>query len=268
MENIFLNVDNTKDYKYRMPNLEKGLAVLECLSYSNKGKTLQEIKEELSLSQTTAYRTMNTMVRLEFLVYDQDTRRYKLSLKLLTLGYRALNEYQLIETVLPHLQKLRDEIRETVCFGVMGEEKGIFINQAQGSYTFSFTLSPGKPFELHCSAPGKAIMAFLPNTVRERYLKIMNFQRFNDRTIISRADYLKELDTVFEQGYAIDNEEELSGVICIGAPVFDYKGYPCGAIWISGPKDRLTKEVIENNAALIKKMAAQISAELGYNRTK
>lgn len=257
-----------QEEKYRVPNLEKGLTVLDYLSRSGKGKTLQELKEDLELSQTTAYRIMNTMVRLEFLIYDQDTRRYKLSLKLLTLGFRALNEYQLIETVLPHLQILRDKVRETVCFGVIGEKNGIFINQAQSSYAFSFTISPGKSFELHCSAPGKAIMAYLPNTVRERYLMNMSFQRYNERTITSRERYLKELDNVFRNGYAIDNEEELSGVICIGAPVFDYRGYPRGAIWISGPKDRLTKDVIESDAILIKEEAKRISAELGYIHAK
>lgn len=260
-------MDN-KEEKYRVPSLEKGLSILDCLSRNNKGMTLQEIKEELELSQTTAYRIMNTMVRLEFLTYDERSRCYKLSLKLLTLGFRALNEHQLIETVLPHLQTLRDQVRETVCFGVMGEEKGVFINQAQGSYPFSFTLAPGKSFELHCSAPGKAIMAYLPNSVREKYLSNMDFQRFNERTITSREDYMKELRKILRLGYAIDNEEELTGVICIAAPVFDYRGYPCGSIWISGPKGRLTKEVIENNAVLIKEEAKLISAELGYMQTK
>lgn len=82
-------------------------------------------------------------------------------------------------------------------------------------------------------------MAYLPNTVRDRYLSYMEFKRFNERTITSRERYLEELENVFRQGFAMDNEEELSGVICIGAPVFNFRGYPCGAIWISGPKDRL-----------------------------
>lgn len=96
----------------------------------------------------------------------------------------------------------------------------------------------------------------------------MDFQRFNERTITSREDYMKELRKILKLGYAIDNEEELTGVICIAAPVFDYRGYPCGSIWISGPKGRLTKEVIENNAVLIKEEAKLISAELGYMQTK
>nr|WP_307758115.1 IclR family transcriptional regulator C-terminal domain-containing protein [uncultured Mediterranea sp.] len=257
-----------KDTGYSVPNLEKGLAVLDYLSYSYQGKTLQEIKDDLEISQTTAYRILNAMVRLEYLMYEEDSRRYKLSRKLLTLGFRALNEHQLLETVFPYMRELRDKLKETVCFGVLGEEKGIFIDQAQGSYAFSFKLSPGKPFELHCSAPGKAIMAYLPNTVRDRYLSYMEFKRFNERTITSRERYLEELENVFRQGFAMDNEEELSGVICIGAPVFNFRGYPCGAIWISGPKDRLPEKVIEEDAALIKETAARISAELGYIRTK
>lgn len=253
---------------YKVPNLEKGLAVLDYLSFNYNGKTLQEIKEDLDISQTTAYRILNAMVRLEYLIYDVDTRRYKLSRKLLTLGFRALNEHQLLEIVFPYLRILRDKVMETVCFGVLGEEKGIFIDQIQGSYAFSFKLSPGKPFDLHCSAPGKAIMAYLPNSVRDRYLSNMGFKRYNERTIISREAYLNELEMVFRRGYAMDNEEELSGVICIGAPIFNYKGYPCGAIWISGPKDRLPKDVIEKDAMLIVDTAASISAELGYVRIK
>lgn len=267
MEKLCSNMEK-KDTGYSVPNLEKGLAVLDYLSYSYQGKTLQEIKDDLEISQTTAYRILNAMVRLEYLMYEEDSRRYKLSRKLLTLGFRALNEHQLLETVFPYMRELRDKLKETVCFGVLGEEKGIFIDQAQGSYAFSFKLSPGKPFELHCSAPGKAIMAYLPNTVRDRYLSYMEFKRFNERTITSRERYLEELENVFRQGFAMDNEEELSGVICIGAPVFNFRGYPCGAIWISGPKDRLPEKVIEEDAALIKEAAARISAELGYIRTK
>lgn len=64
----------------------------------------------------------------------------------------------------------------------------------------------------------------------------------------------------------MDNEEELNGVICVGAPIFNYTGYPCGAIWISGPKDRLTKEIFHSTVASIKEVAQNISAELGYSK--
>ena len=171
------------DESYKVPNLEKGIAVLEYLSFHHLGKTLQEIKSDLTISQTTAYRILNTLVRLDYLLYSEETKRYRLSNKLLTVGFRSLNEHNLLETVLPYLRQVRDEVKETACFGVLGEKKGIFIEQAQGRHTFHFVLSPGKPFELHCSAPGKAIMAYLPDTVRDQYLAHMAFEPYNERTI-------------------------------------------------------------------------------------
>lgn len=267
METSLPNVEKTDD-NYKVPNLEKGIAVLEYLSLRPEGKSLQDIKTALDISQTTAYRILNTLVRLDYLIYNEDTKRYRLSLKLLNLGFRSLNEHNMLETVIPRLRDLRDRVKETACFGVLGDEKGIFIEQAQGHHTFRFILSPGKPFELHCSAPGKAIMAYLPNTVRDRYLSYMKFTRYNARTITSKEAYLKELEKVRELGYAIDNEEELSGIICLGAPIFNYTGYPCGAIWIPGPKDRVTKEIMRFAIECIKDVAGQISTDLGYSRAQ
>jgi DNA-binding IclR family transcriptional regulator len=220
-ENGVSDMEKDED-NYKVPNLEKGISVLEYLSLKKKGDTLQNIKRELDLSQTTAYRILNTLVRLDYLIYQEDTKRYFISRKLLTLGFRSLDEHNLLEIVLPRLQELRDRVKETACFGILGEEKGIFIDQALGNHTFRFFLTPGKPFELHCSAPGKAIMAYLPNTLRNLYLSLMKFTRYNSRTITTEDAYLEELEQVRRKGYAIDNEEELSGVICIGAPLFNY----------------------------------------------
>lgn len=264
MQKITNQVAGETESNYKVPNLEKGLAVLELLSECSRGATLQIIKNKLELSQTTAYRILNTMVRLDYLVYDEDTKYYRLSCKMLTLGFRALNDHHLLEVVLPHLHDLRDRVKETACFGVLGEHNGVFVDQVQGLHMFSFTLTPGKSFDLHCSAPGKAIMAYLPVNVRRRYLDAMTFKRYNERTIVTREAYEEELERVFRNGYALDNEEELAGVICIGAPVHDYKGYPCGAIWISGPKDRLPDDTIREYAACIKQTARNISVELGY----
>ena len=199
MENTEQSLEKTDD-NYKVPNLEKGIAVIEYLSSRSEGETLQAIKVALDISQTTAYRILNTLVRLDYLSFDEDTKRYKLTRKLLTLGFRSLNEHNLLETVLPHLRDLRDRVKETACFGVLGDEKGIFIEQARGDHAFCFVLSPGKPFELHCSAPGKAIMAYLPVTVRNRYLSYMTFPRYNSRTITSREVYLEELEKVYQQG--------------------------------------------------------------------
>ena len=111
-------------------------------------------------------------------------------------------------------------------------------------------------------------MAYLPDAVRDRYLSYMEFKRYNERTITTIPAYLEELERVRRLGYALDNEEELNGVICIAAPILNYTGYPSGSIWISGPKDRLSGEVLRTFAGCIKRVAQSISHELGYSKVK
>lgn len=251
---------------YKVPNLEKGIAVLELLSENQSGMTLQELKNKLEISQTTAYRILNTLVRLGYLHYDEMSRIYRLTKKMLAIGYRSIHEHNLLEVVLPQLRKLRDEVKETVCFGVLGESKCLFVEQANGLHPFSFVLTPGKEIELHCSAPGKAIMAFLPENIRKTYLDKMTYGKYNSRTIDNEHDYLKELEEIKRAQVAFDREEELTGVMCIGAPIFDYDAYPCGSIWISGPKDRMPEELINVFTNKILDIAQSISLELGYSK--
>ncbi len=250
---------------YKVPNLEKGLFILELLASSDKAMTLNEIQKASKVSQTTVYRILHTLVRLGYLHHNESSKRYKLSRKMLTLGFHAIQEHNLLDLVLPKMRELRDIVKETVYFGVMGEEKGLFIEQVLGTHPFCFVLTPGKLFELHCSAPGKAMMAFMPESTRNLYLAKMNFERYNANTIHTKDAYLKELAVVRERGYAVDMEEELTGVVCVGAPIFNYMNTPCGTIWISGPKDRLPPKTIEIFAKSILSVTQVISFELGYN---
>ena len=174
-----------------------------------------------------------------------------------------MNEHNLLETVLPRLRDLRDQVKETACFGVLGDRKGIFIEQAQGHHTFRFILSPGKPFDLHCSAPGKAIMAYLPNTVRDRYLSYMEFTRYNARTITTRDAYLEELEKVRKLGYAMDNEEDGLGIRCMAMPVFSVDGHVTAAVSISGPLLQMGDASLPGLRAELRKAARGITSALG-----
>ncbi len=259
------NTPEELDDAYKVPNLEKGILILELLARSNRGLTLQEIKAAADISQTTTYRILNTLVRLDYLLYNKTSKKYRLSRKMLMLGFQSMQEHSLLETVLPKMRELRNVVKETVCFGVMGTEKGLFIEQVLGTHPFCFVLSPGKAFDLHCSAPGKAMMAFMPEESRKVFLSKMNYEIYNKNTISTEQVYLNELEKVRKLGYAVDMEEELNGVVCVGAPVFNYSNDPCGSIWISGPKDRLPEENILMCAREILNVTQSISFDLGYN---
>ena len=180
------------------------------------------------------------------------------------IGFRAINEHDLLEIALPWMRKLRDEVKETVFLGIMGEKDGIFIEQALGTYPFKFMLTPGNRFLLHCSAPGKAMLAFLPEKERSQMIDKINLKRYNENTITSKRKLQAELNEIQENGFALDREEQLRGVVCVGAPLFDYQGYPKAALWISGPTERMNETVWEEQGKLVNHYAEKISIEMGH----
>lgn len=255
-----------QDDPYKVPNLEKGLKILEVLVESQEGLTLQDIRAQVEVSQTTAYRILHTLIRMNYVYYIDHSKRYMISSKMLSLGFKTLHERNLHEIVLPYLKDIRDEVKETVCFGVMSTDKVMFLEQALGSHPFCFVLTPGKLINLHCSAPGKAILAAMPDNMRDFYIKKIDFIKYNERTITDTVSYLSELDNVQKSGYALDQEEEMTGIMCIGSAILDHTGIPCGSIWLVGPKDRLDNDTIRKDAEIIKNVCLKISQELGYTK--
>jgi IclR family KDG regulon transcriptional repressor len=249
---------------YKVPNLERGLAIMELLAENQSGLTIQEIKNRLALSQTTVFRITQSLLHIGYLGRDEESKQFYLTRKMLTVGFRTVNEHDLLEVSLPWMRQLRDAVKETVFLGVMGDDEGVFLEQAQGTHSFKFMLTPGNKFPYHCSAPGKAMLAFLPEKERKSQLGKLVLKKINENTITSKKQFEKELCEVAVNGFAFDREEQLKGVICIGAPVFDYLGFPKASIWISGPSDRLPEEVWIEKGKLIKKYADKISREMGY----
>jgi DNA-binding IclR family transcriptional regulator len=85
-------------------------------------------------------------------------------------------------------------------------------------------------------------------------------------TIQDKDTLLESLKDVVRLGYAIDNEEYEEGVVCVGAPVFDYTKQVVAGICISAPKLRMTRKRIENKLSiLVIEAGKEISRRLGYN---
>jgi DNA-binding IclR family transcriptional regulator len=80
--------NHNSDDAYNTPGLEKGIQILECMAVNNKALTLNEIKMEVDVSPTSAYRILRTLVRLGYLLYNDTSKKYKLSRKCSHSGFR------------------------------------------------------------------------------------------------------------------------------------------------------------------------------------
>ncbi|MDO5981130.1 IclR family transcriptional regulator [Flavivirga spongiicola] len=251
---------------YSVPNLDRALSIVELLQDSPQGFSLTELQERLGFPKSSIFRITQTLVNRGYLIKSGQPSLFSLSKRFLHIGLSTLSEPNLLEKCLPVMRLLRDELKETILVGALVEKKGVLLEQVLGSHPFTFMLNAGQGFHLHPSAPGKSIIAFLPQSEREAIIESMSFEKFNDRTITNIHDFKEALNKVRSCGYSIDYAEELEGVHCVGAPIFNQYGCPISAIWVTGPSARLPLEKFEEVGDMIRDMCLGISRQLGYNQ--
>ena len=253
---------------FHVPNLERALIIMETLANSVEGLSISEASDQLNIPRNSAHRIMMTLLKHGYLSRNEDSKAFRLTKKMLVIGYGAFRDKKLVEYALEPMRELRNITKETVPLGVLYDETGVIIEQVTGLHMFKYVLEPGKNFNINTAAPAKAIMAFLPENEQNIILEKVEFRKYTPRTITSKKLYLKYLSTVRERGFAIDEAEEYDGMHCIGAPVFDQHGYPIAAIWITGPSSRIPKDKFNSLGKLVKNHALKISDKLGYGLQK
>ncbi len=263
-DNIELVKENGESSKYHVPNLERALQLMELLAQCPAGLGITEISNKLQFPKNSTFRIATTLLNFGYLNREENTKAFTLSGKLLSLGYAAVSDQNLVEKSLDVMRELRDRVKETVLVGVILNQEGIVLEQIPGLHSFKFWVDVGTRFPMHTAVPAKAMLAFLPDPVKKSICEKIDFKKYTEQTITDLRAFYETLNTVREKGFAVDMGEEVDGMHCVGAPVFDRHGYPIAAIWTTGPSDRLPAAAFEQTGELIKTYASRISQRLGY----
>ncbi len=258
------NKPSDSDSRYKVPNLERGLRIMELLLDHPEGLAQSELASKLGYSKTSVFRITMTLLEYGYLIRNEETKSLMLSRKLLAMGTKALCEQDLMANAIDVLRSLRDAIKETVLIGTIAGDELIVLEQVLGSHPFKFSVDKGARLPLHTSAPAKAMLALMPQRERDAIIGRMRFTRFNDHTIVTPEAFSVELNTVVKDGYALDRGEQLSGIHCVAAAVLDRHGYPVAGVWTTGPADRIPASVLPEIGRLLVVQVGLISGRLGY----
>lgn len=247
-----------------IPNLERGLLILEFLAQHPEGQGISEIAAALDYPLNSVFRATNTLHKHAYVERNPQNKKFTLSRKLFSLAYGSAADKNLMENSLDLMRELRDRVRETVVVSILDRGEGLILEQIPGLHPFRFVVEPGVRQVLHSSASCKAILAFLADGERDGILDGIEFTRLTERTIVKRAAFEAELDKVCSCGYAVDRGEALDGVHCIAAPVRNQQGRAIAAITVTGPSTRMTEKDFARLGPLVKDCADRISARFGF----
>ncbi len=251
---------------YQVQVLDRALAILDELSAEGPDLSLGEISEKLQLHKSTAHRLIMVLERHKLIERNSVNGRYRLGLKLFELGTRAVSQLDLRERARPFLERLVLETSETVHLCILDDSEVVYLDKVEPSRSVRMATSVGRRNPAHCTAVGKAIMAYLPDAKVEAIVRKEGMRPMTSNTITSLLELKRELGAIRERGYAIDNEEIEEGVRCVGCVVRNFSGEPVAAISISGPAFRVTPVKVPVLAGAVVAAAQGLSEELGFKQ--
>lgn len=247
--------------EYHVPALEKGLAILEHLVASG-AKNLNQIREELSISQTTAFSLLKNMMQLGYLECDANGL-YRPTLKLFSLGMQVQREMPYEAKLMPELIAQRDEMKNTIHLASYVGNHSVLLYKLQGPGGVQFLSYVGEMKPLHLSGGGKAMLAYCSETQFQAYIS-GPLEKRTEKTICTAQALAECRQSIRRQSYALDDEEGELGVFCIGVPLFASGGVIFGGLSVSMIKSLYDSAAYESYVSKMLLAGERLSRLLGY----
>ncbi len=250
--------------EYSAPAVDRALDILEFMAKHPRPYGATELSRCLKIPINSVFRILKRLTEREYTVQDPHSDGYQLSTRVFTLGMSLYTRFELRQRARPHLEWLCRETEETCQIQVPQGEKVLVLDTVSPEVEFYLRVVPGSLIYYHPNAYGKAVLAFLD----EEYVKQIlppRLPRLTPNTIVLRSELIKQLEEVRRTGLAYDNEEYTSGILCIGAPVFNVEGKVVAGMGVTGlisTIDKTRKALFEE---LVLETAYRVSKDIGYS---
>jgi IclR family KDG regulon transcriptional repressor len=236
--------------------VERSFAVLQCLSGSDLGRTLQEIAVEIGLAKSTSFRIVRAVESLGY-VQRGDDLRYTLAPKLAQLAWRGRDAKNVKQMLRPVLAELVRTTGENVALHCVTDDDRVCMDVARSNAPLVGMYRPGEKIPLGLGAASMVLMAYMPPTELRRVLRAA--AKAADCTV---GEIRSILATTSQQGYAVSHGGGVRTLTGIAAPVFDAEGAVKYALAIVLPTTRASGHVMEL-ADAVRSAATDASARLG-----
>lgn len=250
-------VNGAKTRTGGVQSIERAFGLLEAMADAGGMMGLSQLATESGLPLPTIHRLVRTLVDLGYL-RQEPSRQYVLGPRLIRLGESS--SHMLSIWARPHLAHLVDELGESANLAMLDSDQIVYVAQAPSRHSMRMFTEVGRRVFAHCTAVGKAILAEMPADQVEQLLERTGMPRFTPQTITDQEVFFDALATIAEQGYAIDESEQETGVRCVALTV---PGAPARlALSLSGPAVRMTDDLVERAVPLMREAGASLARDL------
>ncbi len=245
-------------------SVDRALQILTLFSNRYPVLGVTEISRAVGLSKGTVHGLIRTLLQHGFLQQDLPTRKYRLGLKIYELGIILAGTLEINQKAAGPVNQLAKETQLVCRLAIWDGDAMVVTSTVHPRPRAVLPHQFGPRIHAYCSAVGKAVLAYLDEKQLADYLQRTQFFAFTPTTHCAKEALRKDLHETRQRGYALDREEAVMGMGCLGAPIFQRDSRVVGAVSISGNPQRMFGEKMDTFADELMKTAASISRYLGY----
>lgn len=247
--------------RYRVPAAARVLALLEFLSSSRVPLGVSETARQMGIPKSSCFALMTTLEQAGY-VTRNERDEWSLTMRIFHVGTSAARNMDIQIVAQPILEQLVETTGLTAHLGMSDGSSTIYALKAEPpGGIVRFDTYPGKPASAHLTAIGRAVAASMNGAEVDQMLDGYEFVGGDNPRIRSRSAYLTELKRIRDRGFAIEAEEENSGVVCIAAPISS-PGAPA-AVGVAALAGQVQEKTAATIAAAVMDAASALSVTLG-----
>lgn len=259
---------DTPQNGYKAPAVHKAFALLREVAKAKHGMRLVELADRLGYSKSTTHGLVHALLRERALIQDEDAHELFLGPLIADLAFTNWNYVKVNEVAQPIINEVRDHANATVFLGVRIRTRVMITAKAEALDALKVSAPLGTTMPLFAGAVGKVFLAQeSPERVRQ-LVGERGIPRYTANSLTNLEDYLAELQRVRAQGFAIDDEEYLSGIRAVAVGLNNLRGLPT-AIWAVGFAGNMglakLQQVADEMVVAAKKLRSRLE-ELGNTR--
>ena len=246
---------------YNAPALKKALEIIKLIVRENRSLGVSEIARALALSKSTTFGILKSLEEEEFVVKVHPAKKYMVGGELLELSKRVLGTTDLTSVARSFLEKLVEQVDETVFLGVREDDAVKVLEVVEPRKELKISSPVGARFALTAGVIGKIFLAPLENEEILTLLSRHKLPKYTNNSITDPVKFLEEIEKTRLSGYAVDFEEYLTGMRAVATLIYSGR-LPVGAVWVVGFTSSLNDSKLPHIITHLKQAAEEITLRL------
>lgn len=222
----------------RLPAVDRAMSLFELLASSRTGLTLSELSRKLNIPKSTAHYLVYTLATRGY-VQKTGNGRHSLGLRFRDVASASTAESTLSTLATPYLRQITSRLNLTTTLTVLRGAQAVIIGKVTAANDAGGGAWVGRHLDLHCTAQGKALIAFLSEEELDRLFGGRALAQFTRKTISSVGALKTHLAEVRARGFSINDEEHVQGIRAVAAPVVDPLGVVVAAVSVRGSSEEI-----------------------------